>query len=178
MLNYAVTICRPDLAVIASTLSSAKWDEITSYDRYIGLRSLPTSAGNSRTVPSSEYAIIAPSSTPIEKLLPYSATPTVTMLGIKLPFARVPDTLFSCNSLIYWSSRLQSTVALSSTAAEITSLSDLCRELVWISGMINQLGFDQSLIPVYEDNRPAIAMITGMTSARKFVTCESVTYGS
>ena len=64
-----------------------------------------------------------------------------------------------CNSLIYWSSCLQSTVALSSTAAEITSLSDLCRELVWISGMINQLGFDQSLIPVYEDNRPAISII-------------------
>ena len=64
-----------------------------------------------------------------------------------------------CNSLIYWSSRLQSTVALSSTAAEITRLSDLCRELVWISGMITQLGFEQRLIPVHEDNRPAVAIM-------------------
>ena len=65
-----------------------------------------------------------------------------------------------CNSLIYWSSCLQSTVvALSSTAAEITSVSDLCRGLVWISGMIDQLGFEQSFIPVYEDNRPAMIAI-------------------
>ena len=40
ILNYAVTIYRSDLAVIASTLSSTKWDEIMSYGKHIGLRSL------------------------------------------------------------------------------------------------------------------------------------------
>jgi len=46
IMNYAVAICRPDLAAIASTLSSTKWDEITSYDKYIGLTfpSLPLRA--------------------------------------------------------------------------------------------------------------------------------------
>lgn len=61
-----------------------------------------------------------------------------------------------CNAALYWSSKLQDLIALSSMAAELTALSDLCRKLVWICELLREFGFPQSLVPIYEDNRPAI----------------------
>ena len=63
-----------------------------------------------------------------------------------------------CNAAIYWSSKLQDTIALSSTAAELTSISDLCRRLVWIAALMRHLTFPQRLVAIYEDNKPAIAV--------------------
>jgi hypothetical protein len=160
VLNYAVTVCRPDLSVAASVLSSTKWESITSYDQYVGHRSLRYITGQLKSQPKLGLRYNrAVFKSDKEALIPLCYADS-DYAGDQVSLrSRSGHVIFLCNSPIYWSSRLQSTIALSSTAAEITSLSDLCRELVWISSMIKQLGFPHSLIPVYEDNRPAIAII-------------------
>ena len=57
---------------------------------------------------------------------------------------------------ISWNSRVQKTIALSSTEAEYMSLSDTCRQLVWMHSFLKELGMPVGAIPLCEDNQGAI----------------------
>ena len=54
--------------------------------------------------------------------------------------------------------RVQETTALSSTEVEYMSLSDACRQLVWINTLLNELHIDLSPLPLCGDNKGAIFM--------------------
>jgi len=159
ILTYATTTCRPDIAVAASLLSATKWEAITYQDISNGQRVIDYLVTMLKEKPKLGLKFnrsLFKSSKEAFSFICYSdsdyAGDLVTCRS------RSGHVIFSCNSLIYWRSRLQPTISLSSTAAEITSLSDLCRELVWITNISSQIGFPQELIPVYEDNRPAITI--------------------
>jgi hypothetical protein len=57
---------------------------------------------------------------------------------------------------ISWNSRAQKTIALSSTEAEYMSLSDTCRQLIWMHSFLKELGMPVGTIPLCEDNQGAI----------------------
>ena len=60
-------------------------------------------------------------------------------------------------SAISWNSRAQKTIALSSTEAEYMSLSDTCRQLVWMRSFFKELGMPiKGTIPLCGDNQGAI----------------------
>jgi len=159
ILVYAVTTCRPDLAVAASLLSSTKWDNITDTDVNIGVRSIQYLIGTLKRTPKLgvRYNRTVFSNTDDAlKLLCYADS---DFAGDNSTCrSRSGHAIFLANSVIFWTSKLQPTVSLSSTAAEMTSLPELCRELVWIANMLNQLGFPQRLVPVFEDNKAAITL--------------------
>jgi hypothetical protein len=57
---------------------------------------------------------------------------------------------------ISWNSRAQKMIALSSTEAEYMSLSDTCRQLVWMRSFLKELGMPVDAIPLCGDNQGAI----------------------
>jgi hypothetical protein len=60
------------------------------------------------------------------------------------------------SSVVCWQSRLQKTVALSSTEAEYMALSDTCRQISWIQSLFGELGFTLTRIPICGDNQGSI----------------------
>jgi hypothetical protein len=58
--------------------------------------------------------------------------------------------------IICWQSRLQKTVALSSTEVEYMALSDTSRQIKWIQSMFSELGFTLKAIPICADNQGSI----------------------
>jgi hypothetical protein len=59
---------------------------------------------------------------------------------------------------IYWKSKKQQTVALSSTEAEYLSLSNCVTDGLWISTLMSELGLKEEILNVYLDNQGAIAI--------------------
>lgn len=60
---------------------------------------------------------------------------------------------------IGWSSKLQTTIALSSTEAEFKSMTEACKEIAWTVGALAELGFPQQLpVTLFCDNQSAIAL--------------------
>jgi hypothetical protein len=57
---------------------------------------------------------------------------------------------------ISWLSRRQKIVALSSTEAEYMALSDCSRQLVWISQLLNEIGYEIPVPILYGDNQGSI----------------------
>src|ERR1700733_4006563 len=57
---------------------------------------------------------------------------------------------------VCWQSRLQKTVALSSTEAEYMALSDTGRQVVWIESLFQELGYNMQQIPICADNQGSI----------------------
>src|SRR5229473_6083841 len=55
-----------------------------------------------------------------------------------------------------WNTRVQKTVALSSTEAEYMSLSDTSCQLVWVRNLFSELGIELAPVLLYEDNQGAI----------------------
>ena len=55
-----------------------------------------------------------------------------------------------------WSSRAQKTITLSSTEAKYMSLSDICRQLLWVKSLMSELGIELSPIPLFRDNQGTI----------------------
>ena len=60
------------------------------------------------------------------------------------------------SSVVCWQSRLQKTVALSSTEAEYMALSDTCRQISWIQSLFGELGYRLTRIPICGDNQGSI----------------------
>ncbi|KAK9179751.1 hypothetical protein WN943_028956 [Citrus x changshan-huyou] len=67
--------------------------------------------------------------------------------------------LFTLNSCtISWKASLQSVVALSTTEAEYTAAAEAFKEAIWLRGMINELGYEQSSITILCDSQSAISL--------------------
>ena len=61
------------------------------------------------------------------------------------------------NSTVSWSSKIQATVAKSTTEAEYTALSQATQEAVWLRRLLFDLGYSTDLpTSIYEDNQGAI----------------------
>jgi len=63
------------------------------------------------------------------------------------------------DSAIAWRTKKQSTVALSTTEAELYALSAAVQESLWIKHFMNNLGFDIQKVKVYEDNNGVISIV-------------------
>ena len=62
-------------------------------------------------------------------------------------------------SAVSWKSTLQTTVALSTTEAELMGASDATREAIWLRHLLTTLGYDQSApTPILEDNQAVIKL--------------------
>lgn len=60
---------------------------------------------------------------------------------------------------ISWSSRKQTTVALSSTEAKYIAAAHACQEAIWICQLFVDIGIDMSKpIPIFEDNQGCIKL--------------------
>ncbi len=66
---------------------------------------------------------------------------------------------FIADATFAWSSKKQSTVALSSTEAEYTALAHATRQAIWNWNLLAELGYNQDEATVlYKDNQSAIAI--------------------
>ena len=66
-----------------------------------------------------------------------------------------------------WNSRAQKTVALSSTEAEYMSLSDTCRQLVWVRSLVSKLGIKLAPIPLFGDNQGSIFLASNPVQEKR-----------
>nr|GEZ65036.1 hypothetical protein [Tanacetum cinerariifolium] len=60
--------------------------------------------------------------------------------------------------LISWSSKRQKSAAISSTEAEYIALSGCCAQILWIKSQLSDYGLVFNKIPMYCDNKSAIAL--------------------
>ena len=67
-------------------------------------------------------------------------------------WAGCPDTRRSCKK--------QDRVSKSSTEAEYRAMSTACSEIVWLRGLLEELGFPQTTTPLHPDNTSAIQVAT------------------
>ena len=67
--------------------------------------------------------------------------------------------LFVNDSVVCWSSKLQSSVALSSTEAEYICTSNSATMILWVRALLSEFGFGQSeCTTIYQDNKSTIAI--------------------
>ncbi|GKB32561.1 hypothetical protein Tco_0871962 [Tanacetum coccineum] len=57
-----------------------------------------------------------------------------------------------------WSSKKQKSTAISSTKAEYIALSGCCAQILWMRSQLTNYGFQFNKIPLYCDNKSAIAL--------------------
>ncbi|GKA53833.1 retrovirus-related pol polyprotein from transposon TNT 1-94 [Tanacetum coccineum] len=60
--------------------------------------------------------------------------------------------------LVSWSSKRQKSAAISSTEAEYIALSGCCAQILWMRSQLTDYGFGFNKIPMYYDNKSAIAL--------------------
>ncbi|GJS51163.1 retrovirus-related pol polyprotein from transposon TNT 1-94 [Tanacetum coccineum] len=60
--------------------------------------------------------------------------------------------------LVSWSSKRQKSAAISSTEAEYIALSGCCAQVLWMRSQLTDYGFGFNKIPMYCDNKNAIAL--------------------
>lgn len=61
-------------------------------------------------------------------------------------------------STVCWSTRKQSTVAVSSTEAEYVALAEAAKESIWLSNLLDDLGIAKTITVIYEDNQSCIKL--------------------
>ena len=66
--------------------------------------------------------------------------------------------IFINGDLVSWDSRLQKTVALSTTEAEYMALAEACKEALWFKNFLYEINSDihDKIITIYQDNKSAI----------------------
>ncbi|GJS13564.1 retrovirus-related pol polyprotein from transposon TNT 1-94 [Tanacetum coccineum] len=65
---------------------------------------------------------------------------------------------FLGDKLVSWSSKKQKCTAISSTEAEYIALSGCCAQILWMRSQLIDYGFQFNKIPLYCDNKSAIAL--------------------
>nr|GEV51698.1 copia protein [Tanacetum cinerariifolium] len=65
---------------------------------------------------------------------------------------------FQGDKLVSWSSKKQQSTAISTTEAEYITMSGCCAQILWMRSQLTDYGFDFNKIPLYCDNRSAIAL--------------------
>jgi hypothetical protein len=68
--------------------------------------------------------------------------------------------MFLGDSLISWKSKKQACVSKSSTESEYRAMFAACSKIVWLCGLLAELGFSQSdFTPLHADNTSAIQIV-------------------
>ncbi|GKC10827.1 retrovirus-related pol polyprotein from transposon TNT 1-94, partial [Tanacetum coccineum] len=67
-------------------------------------------------------------------------------------------TMFLGDRLVSWSSKRQKSVAISSTEAEYIVMSGYCAQILWMRSQLTNYGLGLNKIPMYCDNKSAIAL--------------------
>jgi hypothetical protein len=57
-----------------------------------------------------------------------------------------------------WMSKLQNTIVLSSTKAELTALSEAVKQALYVRKMLTPLKINDQLISIYNDNQSALVL--------------------
>nr|GFB58569.1 hypothetical protein [Tanacetum cinerariifolium] len=65
---------------------------------------------------------------------------------------------FLRDKLVSWSSKKQKSIAISTTEAEYIAMSGCCAQILWMMSQLTDYGFAFNKIPLYCDNRSAIAL--------------------
>nr|GEX76077.1 hypothetical protein [Tanacetum cinerariifolium] len=65
---------------------------------------------------------------------------------------------FLGDKLVSWSSKKQTSTSISSTDAEYIAMSGCCAHILWMRSQLNDYGFAYKHIPLYCDNKSAIAI--------------------
>ncbi|GJV81317.1 hypothetical protein Tco_1517187 [Tanacetum coccineum] len=65
---------------------------------------------------------------------------------------------FLGTKLVSWSSKKQKSIAISTTKAEYIVMSGCCAQILWMRSQLTDYGFAFNKIPLYSDNRSAIAL--------------------
>nr|GEZ06847.1 hypothetical protein [Tanacetum cinerariifolium] len=65
---------------------------------------------------------------------------------------------FLGDKLVSWSSKKQHSTAISTKKAEYIAMSGCCAQILWMRSQLTDYGFDFNKIPLYCDNRSAIAL--------------------
>ncbi|GJV90260.1 hypothetical protein Tco_1538073 [Tanacetum coccineum] len=65
---------------------------------------------------------------------------------------------FLGDNLVSWSSKKQKSIAISSTDAKYIALSGCCAHILWMRSQLTDYGFEFNKIPLYCDNKSAIAL--------------------
>ncbi|GJZ85372.1 hypothetical protein Tco_0650711 [Tanacetum coccineum] len=65
---------------------------------------------------------------------------------------------FLGDRLVSWSSKKQRSTAISTTEAEYIAMSGCCAQILWMRSQLKDYGFDFNKIPLYCDNKRAIAL--------------------
>ncbi|GKC87783.1 retrovirus-related pol polyprotein from transposon TNT 1-94 [Tanacetum coccineum] len=65
---------------------------------------------------------------------------------------------FLGDKLVSWLSKKQKSTAISSTEAEYIALSGCCAQIIWMRSQLTDYGFQFNKIPLYCDNKSAIAL--------------------
>ncbi|GJX47686.1 hypothetical protein Tco_0272876 [Tanacetum coccineum] len=60
--------------------------------------------------------------------------------------------------LVSWSSKKQRSTAISTTKAEYIAMSGCCAQILWMRSQLKDYGFEFNKIPLYCDNKSAIAL--------------------
>jgi hypothetical protein len=148
-LLYLSTVSRPDIAQAVGVLArfcaqptSAHWASLKRILRYLnGTRGLGIMYRRTEEVSLQAYS---DSDWAGDKVDRKSTSGYIAMLA---------------NGPISWRSKKQSIVALSTAEAEYVSLSSAAQEVVWLRGLLNELGLTQQTPTIiYEDNQSAIAI--------------------
>ncbi|GKE53008.1 hypothetical protein Tco_1488164 [Tanacetum coccineum] len=62
------------------------------------------------------------------------------------------------DKLVSWSSKKQKSIVISSTEVEYIALSGCCAQILWMCSQLTDYGFQFNKIPLYCDNKSAIAL--------------------
>ncbi|GJY30230.1 retrovirus-related pol polyprotein from transposon TNT 1-94 [Tanacetum coccineum] len=65
---------------------------------------------------------------------------------------------FLGDKLVSWSSKKQNSTSISSTGAEYIAMSGCCAQILWMRSQLSDYGFAYNHIPLYCDNKSAIAL--------------------
>nr|GEY55055.1 retrovirus-related Pol polyprotein from transposon TNT 1-94 [Tanacetum cinerariifolium] len=65
---------------------------------------------------------------------------------------------FLGDKLVSWSSKKQKSTTISTTETEYIAMSGCCAQILWMRSQLTDYGFDFNKIPLYCDNRSAIAL--------------------
>ncbi|GJS97218.1 putative ribonuclease H-like domain-containing protein [Tanacetum coccineum] len=65
---------------------------------------------------------------------------------------------FLGDNLVSWSSKKQTSTSISSTEAEYIAMSGCCAQILWIRSQLSDYGFAYNHVPLYCDNKSAIAL--------------------
>jgi hypothetical protein len=71
--------------------------------------------------------------------------------------------MFLGNSLVSWKSKKQDRVSKSSTESEYRAMSSACSKIIWLRGLLGELGFPQvEPTPLHADNTSAIQIAANL----------------